>query len=75
MAFATLREDAGFHMYQIVDASVKLFEELKDRDNGNVVLVASARFLAAHAATSRSLGQTIDHAIRLSRGEALYEEA
>ena len=75
LALAMLQEDAGFHMYQTVDASVKLFGELKDRDDGYVVLAASARFLAAHAATPRSLRQTIDNAIRLSRGEALYEEA
>ena len=75
LALTMLREDAGFHMYQTIDASVKLFEQLKDRDDGYVVLAASARFIAAHAATPRSLRQTSDNAIRLSRGEALYEEA
>ncbi len=75
LALAMLREDAGFHMYQSVDASLKLFEELKGRDDGYVVLAAAARFLAAHAASPRSLRQTIDNAIRLARGESLYEEA
>ena len=75
LAQAMLREDARFHMYQTVDASFRLFEELKDRDDGYVVLAACARFLAAHAATPRSLRQTVANAIRLARGDALYEEA
>jgi hypothetical protein len=41
---------------------------------GTHVLVAAARYLAAHSPTMRSQGQTYDIARRLSRGEILYEE-
>ena len=37
------------------------------------VLVAVARYLAAHAPTSRAMLQTAKTAIRLHRGEAIYE--
>jgi hypothetical protein len=36
------------------------------------VLVAVARYLAAHAPTSRSMLQTARTALRLHRGEELY---
>jgi len=38
------------------------------------VLVAAARYLAAHAPTVRSQGQTYGIARRLSRGEMIHEE-
>ena len=41
---------------------------------GTHVLVAAARYLAAHSPTMRSQGQTYDVARRLSRGDILYEE-
>src|SRR5215213_8274531 len=41
---------------------------------GTHVLIAAARYLAAHCPTMRSQGQTYDIARRLSRGEILHEE-
>jgi len=38
------------------------------------VLVAAARYLAAHAPTVRAQGQTYQIARRLSRGERLFED-
>jgi hypothetical protein len=38
------------------------------------VLVAAARYLAAHAPTVRAQGQTYQIAHRLQRGERLFEE-
>jgi len=38
-------------------------------------LIASARYLAAHAPTMRAQGQTFNIAQRLARGEKLFEEA
>jgi hypothetical protein len=38
------------------------------------VLIGMARYLAAHAPTSRAVGQTYQIALRLHRGEALYQE-
>lgn len=41
---------------------------------GAHVLVAAARYLAAHSPTVRAQGQTYQIARRLHRGERLYEE-
>ena len=70
-----LREDDEFHSYQMLEAGTALFSELKDDDAAaaNRVLVAVARYLAAHAPTSRAMLQTAKTAIRLHRGEAIYE--
>lgn len=38
-------------------------------------LIAAARYLAAHATTTRSQHQTFEIARRLHRGENLYEDA
>lgn len=70
-----LREDGEFHSYQMLEAGIALFEELRhdDREAANRVMVAMARYLAAHAPTSRSMFQTAKTATRLHRGEAVYE--
>ena len=72
LAHAMLREESGFHNFQIVDAAIQQYEERRGTDAGRVVLVALARFLAAHAPTSRAVHQTFNIALRLHRGEALY---
>jgi hypothetical protein len=36
-------------------------------------LIAAARYLAAHAPTARAQGQTYSIALRLHRGERIYE--
>jgi nitrite reductase/ring-hydroxylating ferredoxin subunit len=71
---AMLREDAGFHAFQIVDAAFKQYEVRRGTDAGRHVLIGLARYLAAHAPTPRAVGQTYQIALRLHRGEALYEE-
>jgi hypothetical protein len=70
-----LREDGEFHSYQMLEAGTALFWELhaRDRAAASRVLVAVARYLAAHAPTSRAMYQTARTAIRLHRGEAIYE--
>lgn len=73
LAHAMLREESGFHNFQIVDAAIQQYEERRGADGGRVVLVALARFLAAHAPTSRAVHQTFNIALRLHRGEALYD--
>ena len=69
-----LREDRNFHTMQAVEAAFRQFDCLRDTAAGAHVLVAAARYLAAHSPTMRSQGQTYDIARRLSRGEILYEE-
>jgi nitrite reductase/ring-hydroxylating ferredoxin subunit len=71
---AMTREDRNFHTIQCVEASVRQSEVLRGTEDAGLPLVAAARYLAAHAPTSRSQRQTFDIARRLHRGERLYEE-
>jgi nitrite reductase/ring-hydroxylating ferredoxin subunit len=71
---ALVREDRNFHTIQCVEAAVRQHELLAAEDAGGLPLIAAARYLAAHAATSRSQRQTFEIARRLHRGERLYEE-
>jgi hypothetical protein len=70
---ALVREDAGFHSFQMVEAAIQQHRELDDTPAGHLMLVAAARFLAAHAPTQRERLQTTTIAQRLHRGETLYE--
>ena len=74
LAVSLLREDAEFHSFQMLEAGVRQYEELQGSTAADHVLIATARYLAAHAPTQRALNQTAQIALRLSRGEALYEE-
>ncbi len=69
-----LREDGEFHSYQMLEAGFALARELHPSRpvEAERVLVAVARYLAAHAPTSRAMLQTARSALRLHRGEELY---
>ena len=72
---ALLREDAGFHAYQMLEAGVRQFGEWGSTDEGRHILVAVARYLAAHSPTERAALQTADIARRLMRGGELHQDA
>ncbi len=74
LAEALLREDAGFHAYQMLEAGVRQFEEWRGAEEGRHILIAVARFLAAHAPTERAQLQTASIARRLHRGARIYED-
>jgi nitrite reductase/ring-hydroxylating ferredoxin subunit len=74
LARALLREDAGFHAYQVLDAGVRQFGEWGNTDEGRHILIAVARYLAAHAPTERAELQTADIARRLMRGGELHQD-
>ena len=74
LAQALLREDAGFHAYQMLEAGVRQFREWGNTAPGRHVLIAVARYLAAHSPTERALLQTADVARRLMRGGELHRE-
>ena len=74
MGRALLREDRDFHTIQTVEAAFRQYDLLKGTRAGVHVLVAAARYLAAHAPTVRAQGQTYQIAQRLFRGEHLFEE-
>lgn len=75
LARAVLREDAGFHAYQMLEAGVRQFTEWGDSDEGRQILIAVARYLAAHSPTERAALQTADIARRLMRGGDLHQDA
>ncbi|WP_137289078.1 Rieske (2Fe-2S) protein [Natronorubrum halophilum] len=80
-----LREDAGFHTLQNLEAAFRQFE-LQDRagpQSGSatgpeprrrVPLVGTARYMAAHGPTRREAEQTFSIAARLNRGETIHED-
>ena len=72
---ALVREDRNFHTIQCVEAAVRQHELLAGSEEAGLPLVAAARYLAAHATTSRSQLQTFTIARRLHRGERLHEDA
>jgi nitrite reductase/ring-hydroxylating ferredoxin subunit len=67
---ALVRENRDFHTIQCVEAAVRQHELTGE----GLPLIAAARYLAAHATTTRSQRQTFEIARRLHRGERLYEE-
>ena len=69
---ALLREDAGFHQFQIYEAGVRLAEHFAGRPEADHILIGAARFLTAHSPTVRAVDQTYDTASRLHHGELLY---
>jgi hypothetical protein len=75
LAHALLREDAGFHAYQMLEAGVRQFTLWGGADEGRHILIAVARYLAAHSPTERAALQTAHIARRLIRGGELHHEA
>lgn len=70
---ALLREDRNFHTIQMIEAAFRQYVLLGRTTAGINVLVAAARYLAAHSPTLRAQGQTYQIARRLHRGERLFE--
>ena len=70
-----LREDRDFHSIQSMEAAFRQHELLRGTPEAAHVLIAAARYLAAHAPTVRAQGQTYEIARRLHRGERPWEEA
>ncbi|WP_254808364.1 Rieske (2Fe-2S) protein [Natronosalvus amylolyticus] len=81
LGHALLREDAGFHTLQNLEAAFRQFDLLEDGASGppvdehtrRVPMIATARYLAAHFPTRREAEQTFQIASRLNRGESIHE--
>jgi nitrite reductase/ring-hydroxylating ferredoxin subunit len=69
-----LREDRDFHTIQAVEAAFRQYGALRGTPAAVHVLVAAARYLAAHSPTVRAQGQTYQIAHRLGHGDRLFEE-
>src|SRR5205807_2461059 len=73
---ALLAEDAEFHWFQTVEAAARQCQAWPEgSEEAALVLTCAARFLAAHTPTRRELPQVVRIAVRLRRGEDLFEEA
>ena len=68
-----MREDADFHSVQMLEAAIRQYGETEDPEEKRLVMVGAARYLAAHAPTQRAMNQTLRVAIRLHRGDPVYE--
>ena len=73
LARSVLREDAGFHVYQMLEAGVRQYREWGEGEPGRDILIAVARYLAAHSPTERAQLQTAIVARRLGRGQSVHE--
>jgi nitrite reductase/ring-hydroxylating ferredoxin subunit len=74
LGHALLREDRDFHTIQDVEAAIRQYSQLIGTEAGAHLLIATARYLAAHSPTVRSQGQTYQIALRLHRGERVFDE-
>jgi len=74
LAHAVLREDSEFHTYQMLEAGVPQYRQWGEGTAGRHILIAVARYVAAHSATERVKPQTTMVARRLSLGQAVHEE-
>lgn len=68
-----LREDRDFHTIQNLEAAVQQYQHWQGHEASVHMLVATARYLAAHAPTMRAQGQTYEIAARLQKGDHIYE--
>lgn len=68
-----LRENRQFHVIQEMEAAFRQYSLWGNTPTGINILVAASRYLAAHAPTMRSQGQTYQMAYRLHRGDRLFE--
>src|SRR5271156_3988880 len=69
-----LREDRDFHAIQDLEAAFHQYSIMKGTPAAAHVLIATTRYLAAHAPTARAQAQTYQIALRLNRGEHVFDE-
>ncbi|WP_170285089.1 Rieske (2Fe-2S) protein, partial [Microvirga aerophila] len=73
LAHALLREDAGFHACQMLEAGIRQFGTWADTRQGGHILIGVGRYLAAHSPSERAAFQTADIARRLLHGSELHQ--
>ncbi|MGM7701554.1 Rieske (2Fe-2S) protein [Pseudalkalibacillus sp. Hm43] len=80
LGHALLREDAEFHSFQMYEAALMEHDEWEKDESSlakraqETLIVAVTRYLAGHAPTSREMPHMATIAMRLQRGERLFEE-
>jgi len=71
---AVVREDAEFHTFQMLEAGIRQYYEWDGEPEAEHILIAIARYVAAHSPTQRAQLQTATVAQRLHRGDRIYED-
>jgi nitrite reductase/ring-hydroxylating ferredoxin subunit len=72
---ALVREDAGFHWFQLYEAAIRQACAWPEGSEESALILAGlARFLAAHTPTRRELATVVRTASRLRRGERIFED-
>jgi hypothetical protein len=75
LGHALLREDAGFHMVQNLEAAVRQFQAWHAEPEAASTLIGAARYLGAHSPTRRAKYQVAEVARRLMSGSIVSEDA
>ena len=80
LTFAAVREDIDFHCLQVIEASARQCAAWDATENAETardaierILVGAVRNLAAHCPTRRAGQQTANIALRLHRGDEVFE--
>jgi len=80
LGHALLREDAEFHSFQMYEAAIKEHDRWIEEDTPfamnaqETLILATTRYLAGHAPTPREMPHTAHIAMRLHKGDKLFEE-
>jgi nitrite reductase/ring-hydroxylating ferredoxin subunit len=74
LGHALLREDVGFHMVQNLQAAAQQYLAWQGEPDAGSILIAAARYLAAHSPTARARYQTAQVARRLMMGGSVHED-
>jgi hypothetical protein len=80
LGHALLREDAEFHSFQMYEAAMIEHDHWEKEDSElaryaqETLILAVTRYLAGHAPTAREMPHTAQIAMRLHRGEKLFED-
>jgi len=75
LALAIAREDLDFHAMQVLEAGVQQCREWSGGRETEQIMVAVVRQLAAFCPTPRAAHHIATTALRLDRGDKMYEES
>ncbi len=74
LVYAAVREDIDFHSLQVIEASARQCAAWGEGPEVEHILVGAVRNLAAHCPTRRAGQQTANIALRLHRGDEVFED-
>jgi nitrite reductase/ring-hydroxylating ferredoxin subunit len=74
LAYATVREDLDFHTLQVLEAGARQARNWPGKPEATNIFIGVIRDLAAFCPTPRAQLRTAQTALKLHRGELMYEE-